>query len=384
MNKITRKIRLALAAIAASVVVAFGAFQAVAADVDTNEVVAVANSADVGLPAASVAATDVISLPPPPQEVDAQAVIVQPFTAQWLARRVGDLCQGGTAVVSLKFVFFILFVFAAYFAAPSRAKPYILLTASVFFYLTFKPAAMVFLAASILSVYAGALLAKKVPCPKVVLFAVVAFNIGVLAFSKYGTYLFTGASIIVPLGISFYTLQAVAYMVDVCKGKIAPERNPLKLFLFLSFFPIIMQGPISRYEQLGSQLWTPHAFSLDALRSGLQLALWGFFKKMVIADRAGIFVDSVFAPDSSAQGFVIVIGAIMYSIQIYADFSGCVDISRGISQCLGIDLAKNFNHPYFAVSVQDFWRRWHISLSSWLKDYVYIPLGGSRKGMVRK
>ena len=145
-----------------------------------------------------------------------------------------------------------------------------------------------------------------------------------------------------------------------------------------------MQGPISRYGQLGPQLWTPHAFSWDRMQSGLELALWGFFKKMVIADRVAMLVDTVFAPGATVEGFPVLLGVIGYSIQIYADFSGCVDICRGISEMLGIDLIQNFKHPYFATSIKDFWRRWHIALSSWLKDYVYIPLGGNRHGTFRK
>lgn len=306
------------------------------------------------------------------------------FSGDWLARRAMTLFGGGTGVVSVKFLFFVAFVFLLYYILPKKTQPYVLLLASVVFYLTFRPVSILFLTASAMSVYVAALLVEFKWHEKIVLPLVVVVNIGLLAFAKYGTCLFSGISIIVPLGISFYTLQAVAYLVDVGRGKFKAERNPLKFFLFISFFPIIMQGPISRYDQLSGQLWCRHRFSIIALRNGLQLVLWGFFKKMVIADRAAIFVDYVFAPGANCAGFLVVLAAVLYSVQIYADFSGCVDISRGIAEALGIDLIKNFNHPYFAVSVKDFWRRWHISLSSWLKDYVYIPLGGNRKGEFRK
>lgn len=306
------------------------------------------------------------------------------FSKEWLTLRAKNLLGGGTGVVSLKFVFFVSLVIFLYYTLPRKVQPYVLLLASVAFYLTFRPVAILFLAASAMSVYAAALLVDLKWHERIVVPFVVVVNIGLLGFAKYGSCLFSGTSIIVPLGISFYTLQAVAYLVDVGRGKFKAERNPLKFLLFISFFPIIMQGPISRYDQLSGQLWCRHRFSIVALRNGLQLMLWGFFKKMVIADRAAIFVDYVFAPGAGCEGFLVVVAAILYSVQIYADFSGCVDISRGIAEALGIDLIKNFNHPYFAVSVKDFWRRWHISLSSWLKDYVYIPLGGNRKGEFRK
>ena len=145
-----------------------------------------------------------------------------------------------------------------------------------------------------------------------------------------------------------------------------------------------MQGPISRYDQLAPELFTPHKFSFERLKSGMLLFMYGVFKKIVIADRAAIFVNQVFGNYNDYQGFEIIIAMVLYTIQIYTDFSGCVDISRGVSEVLGIKLINNFDHPYFAVSIKDFWRRWHISLSTWFRDYIYIPLGGNRKGKLRK
>jgi D-alanyl-lipoteichoic acid acyltransferase DltB (MBOAT superfamily) len=191
-------------------------------------------------------------------------------------------------------------------------------------------------------------------------------------------------SMIVPLGIYVYTLQSISYIVDVYRGKIQAETRLWRYGLFMSFFPIIMQGPISRYDQLAHQLSTPHSLEYTNLKFGAQLILWGYFKKLVIADRAGIVVNQVFNNPSDYYGLVVFLVSCLYLLELYADFSGCVDICRGISKMLGIELMDNFRHPFFSTSVQDFWRRWHISLSSWLRDYLYIPLGGNRKGNVRK
>jgi len=162
------------------------------------------------------------------------------------------------------------------------------------------------------------------------------------------------------------------------------RKNPAKFTLFMAFFPQILQGPIPRFGQLAPQLYAPHRFRYETFCSGMQLMLWGYIQKMVIADRAAVLVDYVYGNAEQFYGITLLTASLFYSLQIYADFSGCVDIERGTAEMFGIDLAKNFERPYFATSIQDFWRRWHISLSSWLRDYVYIPLGGNRKGLARK
>lgn len=192
------------------------------------------------------------------------------------------------------------------------------------------------------------------------------------------------ASLILPLGLAFYTMQIIAYIVDSYNGKITPQHNIFKYALFISFFPQIIQGPIHRYEQLSSQLIEGHSFKEKNFMRGIQLILWGMFLKMMIADRAGVVVDTIFNGYKAYKGLFILIAGTLYSIQLYTDFLSCVTLSKGMSELLGIEIIDNFNHPYFADSVKDFWRRWHISLSSWLKDYVYIPLGGNRKGKVFK
>lgn len=189
---------------------------------------------------------------------------------------------------------------------------------------------------------------------------------------------------VAPVGIAFYSLQLIAYTVDVYKGKTVPEQNPFKFLLFVSFFPQIIQGPIPRYNQLAPQLLEGHRFDEDTFVKGGMLILWGFFLKLCIADKAGIYVDQVFDQFPTYQGAYVLLAGVLYSIQLYTDFLACTSFAQGIAELYGIRLIDNFWHPYFATSIKDFWRRWHISLSSWLRDYIYIPLGGNRKGKGRK
>lgn len=190
--------------------------------------------------------------------------------------------------------------------------------------------------------------------------------------------------IIAPLGISFYTLQIIAYMVDVYYGKIAAQKNLFKYMLFVSFFPQILQGPIPRYNQLQEQLVQGHNFDEKKFTKGICYIIWGFFLKLVIADKAGVFVGNVYSNYPAFAGAYLWVASILYSVQLYTDFLACTTLAQGVSMLFGIELIDNFNHPYFATSVKEFWRRWHISLSTWLKDYIYIPLGGNRNGHFSK
>ena len=183
-----------------------------------------------------------------------------------------------------------------------------------------------------------------------------------------------------PLGISFYTFQSISYVVDVYRGKHKAQGNFFKHALFVSFFPQLLQGPIGRYERLGSQLYEGHSYNLKELQFGVQRILWGFFKKMVLADRVNAAVLLIFHNYWNYGGWYNVLGVLLYSIQLYADFSGGIDIVIGIAQMFGITMDENFRQPYFSKSIGEFWRRWHISLSTWFREYVYIPLGGNRKG----
>lgn len=305
------------------------------------------------------------------------------------------------AVISVSFMAFCIAVFFAYFVLPKVLRPYLLLVASLFFYASFGFESFAFIGASIVSTFACAHITSALKkkgrdrWAKFALCITVIINMGILTAVKYLNYSLSlfgmlldknapSVSLIVPIGVAFYSMQAVSYCVDVFRGKYAPERNIFKYTLYMTFFPIILQGPISRYDQLAHQLFLPHSFSYKRAKSGILLVMFGLFKKIVIADRAALLVNQVFGDYGDYQGIEIIIAALMYTVQIYTDFSGCVDISRGISEVLGITLIDNFDHPYFSVSIKDFWRRWHKSLSAWFKDYIYIPLGGSRKGKIRK
>lgn len=189
---------------------------------------------------------------------------------------------------------------------------------------------------------------------------------------------------LLPVGISFYTFQALSYTMDVYRGDIYAERNFIRYALFVSFFPQLVAGPIERSKNLLRQLAEPKKFNYDEAREGLLLMLWGFFLKIVMADRIAIFVDTVYGDYNTYGGWYIIVATLLFAAQVYCDFSGYSTIAMGTAKILGVNLMENFNAPYLATSVAAFWRNWHISLTSWFKDYLYIPLGGNRKGMARK
>lgn len=212
-----------------------------------------------------------------------------------------------------------------------------------------------------------------------------ALNFGVLAVLKYADFALgmvnrlTGSegkllSLVLPLGISFYTFQTMGYLIDVYRGNVAAERNPAKLALFVSFFPQILQGPISNFAQLQPQLLGEHRFSAKRFGSGAQRMLWGYFKKLVVADLLAPYVTDVLLNYSSYQGLSMWLGIFLFSIRLYADFSGYMDIVCGLCEILGIELRENFDRPFFSKSVAEFWRRWHISLGDWFKNYLYYPI----------
>ena len=183
---------------------------------------------------------------------------------------------------------------------------------------------------------------------------------------------------LLPLGISFYTLQALAYMIDIYRGKYDADRHFGKFMLFMSYFPQIVQGPIARYNQLANQFYEEHSFDYQRVMYGLQLILWGWMKKTIIADRIAIPVQALFDNYTEYHGIMIFLSAAFYGLQVYADFSGGMDIARGVSQIFGIELELNFKQPYFSKSVEEFWRRWHITLGGWMRDYVFYPLSLSK------
>lgn len=186
--------------------------------------------------------------------------------------------------------------------------------------------------------------------------------------------------LLLPVGISFYIFQALSYTIDVYRGDVIVEKNLLRYMVFVSFFPQLVAGPIERSSRLLNQFYEKHYFNYDRVCRGLMMMLWGYFMKMVVADRLAVLVDQVFNYCNYYKGFEILTGAVFFGFQIYCDFAGYSTIAMGASQVMGFELMENFHQPYLATSVADFWRRWHISLTSWFRDYLYIPLGGNRRG----
>ncbi len=234
---------------------------------------------------------------------------------------------------------------------------------------------------------------------KLLLWLSLALNLGILGFFKYYNF-FTDALIdllqgfglhanyrtlyiILPVGISFYTFQTLSYTIDIYRGKLKPSKDPIAFFAFVSFFPQLVAGPIERASNLLPQFEKKRSFDFDQARDGARQMLWGFFKKIVIADNCGILVDTVFADIGGSSGSMILLALCYFSFQIYCDFSGYSDIAIGCAKLFGIGLMDNFKYPYFARNIGEFWRRWHISLSTWFRDYLYIPLGGSRVSQKR-
>lgn len=191
-------------------------------------------------------------------------------------------------------------------------------------------------------------------------------------------------SIVLPVGISFYTFQALGYTIDVYRGEIKAEKNVFRYALFVSFFPQLVAGPIERSKNLLKQLDCEKDFDYENVRDGLMLMLWGFFEKIVIADKAAVVVDNVYNNYANQSGIVIILATFLFAFQIYCDFGGYSHIAIGAAKVLNVDLMNNFRQPYFALNIKDFWSRWHISLSTWFRDYLYIPLGGNRCSRIRK
>lgn len=286
---------------------------------------------------------------------------------------------------SLAFLVFFFISILVYFALPGKAKAAWLLAASYGFALSFGFSCLAYLFASTVLAYAGALLierGREERSRKLWFFLALFLHLGGLCFFKY-----RGAGILLPVGLSFYTFQSVGYLADVYQGKLRAEKSFLHFALFEAFFPKLVQGPIERAQGLLEQLHgleERRDFAAEEVREGCLLALWGLFLKLVIADRLAIPVNAVYSQFGAFGGVELLLATFLYAFQIYCDFAGYTCIARGTARIFGIRLAENFRRPYLADSVQDFWRRWHMSLSSWLRDYIYIPLGGNRKGRLRK
>lgn len=300
---------------------------------------------------------------------------------------------------SIDFIFFLIAVVVVYYAIPlNKYRKLFLLAASYYFYACWNVAFLGLLVFDTIVAYGAGLMMeskekpsrKKVTWPSIVLILAPLFCFKYLNF--FLTAIHDGMSalgiamqvpefeMLLPIGISFYTFISVGYVVDVYLNKIKPEHNVLDFFLFIGFFPQIASGPIGRAPSMLPQFKEKHPFLWDNLARGAKMMLWGFFMKLVVGDRAGIYVDTVFGNFANHNGGSLILATFMYTIQIYCDFAGYSLIAIGSSRIMGYELMTNFRRPYFATSVTDFWRRWHISLSTWFRDYVYIPCGGSRVG----
>jgi len=271
-----------------------------------------------------------------------------------------------------------------------RARLLALLIASIVFYAFGAAADVVYLAAVIALAYAAGLLILARPRWRVAVVALtVALLVAALGYFKYAAFVSSFwrerpvEDLVAPLGISFFTFEVIAYVVDLKRRVATPERSPLRLALFVAVFPHLVSGPIMRPNELLPQLRREIRWRLPTFISGLQLFVEGLAKKRLLADPAGRIVDSVFLAPSDVATSAAWLGAVAYTVQIYGDFAGYTDMGRGIARMIGLELPLNFDSPYAARSISDFWRRWHISLSNWLRDYVYIPLGGNRRGHAR-
>ena len=271
------------------------------------------------------------------------------------------------SLISVTFIIFLIVLLLLYYKVCRKNQWIVLLAASLVFYVWAKPIYLIILLISVLSTWALCLKPSKVK------FAfVVAINLGLLIFFRYGLY-FNLHSLIVPLGMSFYTFMILGYAHDCLGGKITPESNPLKFALFVSYFPQITEGPIGTYQKMAPQLFGEHDFDKKNIGEGLYRILRGCFLKLVIAGRLTYFVDNVFDSVEDLSGLTLVMGVFFYTIELYADFSGYMDIACGASKLFGIDLTENFVRPYLSRNIQEFWRRWHISLNEWFKEHLMMP-----------
>ena len=300
-------------------------------------------------------------------------------------------------LVSNAFMLFVLLALLIYYIVPKKIQWIVLLVFSYAYYIAGGAKFVIFILFSTVVTWTFAFLIEKErekdPAStrlKALLTAGLVLNIGMLGILKYTGFVVENLNallpvtlpmprLLFPLGISFYTFQSSGYLIDVYWNRTKAERNPLRYALFVSFFPQIMQGPISIYDNLAGQLYAPHSFDGTRFVRGAQRILWGLAKKMIIADWAAVFVDAISANPDQYSG-VIGICLLLYYVELYMDFSGAMDVVIGIASLFGIDLAENFRHPYLAVSLQNFWQRWHITLGEWMKRYVFFPVSQSAAG----
>ena len=302
---------------------------------------------------------------------------------------------------SIEFVFFYILVTLTYFILPHKFRWFLLLAASCYFYMAFVPVYILILGFTIVIDYFAGILIENVHGKKRKLYLVMSLvaNIGVLAVFKYYNFLNDNLSlllgsmsvknpmpflkILLPIGLSFHTFQAMSYTIEVYRGNQKAERHFGIYALYVMFYPQLVAGPIERPQNILHQFHEVKKLNYDDVAAGLKLMLWGFFKKLVVADRLGIYVDKVYDHPQAHTGNTFLLATIFFAFQIYCDFSGYSDIAIGAARTMGFKLMTNFRSPYLSKSISEFWSRWHISLSSWFTDYLYIPLGGNRVSVPR-
>lgn len=304
---------------------------------------------------------------------------------------------------SFSFAVFLPVVFILYWIIPHKFRWCFLLIASYYFYMSWNPKYAILILGTTVISYTAAIFIEKYDNKKVkrlFLSSVIFVGLGILFFFKYYNFFldsfgsilemfslqwnYAALNLLLPVGISFYTFQTMSYVIDVYKGKASAEKHFGYYATFISFFPQLVAGPIERTNSLLPQIRKEQKFSYAKATDGLKLMMWGYYKKIVIADTLSRYVDQVYNNLYEYKGLSLVIIVFFFSIQIYCDFSGYSDIAIGTAKLLGIDLMKNFDVPYMSTSIKEFWKRWHISLSTWFRDYVYIPLGGNRCSQMKQ
>ncbi len=298
------------------------------------------------------------------------------------------------SILSLNFIVFLVILATVYFLVPDRFQWIGLLLGSMVFYVMAGGwFALLFIYFTAFSIYAGAVLMARYPeRKKVIMVLDIIINLGILVVLKYGIFILKESAGLVsllgvtmdipeggwilPLGISFYTLQAIGYLVDVYKGRFEPEKNFFRFALFVTFFPQLIQGPFSRFQHLGGQFFEAHKWDYERVKHGVELMVWGYMMKLIVGDRGAILVTAIMDgyEEYGHEGFTIIVAMFIFCFQLYADFFGGMNIVYGVSEILGINLPQNFRQPYFAKSVSEYWRRWHITLGEWMKNYVFYPI----------
>lgn len=304
--------------------------------------------------------------------------------------------------ISVGFFIFIIGTAIIYYILPKRIRWCILLLMSLSFYAISSIKGLMFVAFTVITSYIAALFMYKCDEKRIRkrwLIGCLICNFGILVFLKYCNFAITNfsllmsvfnidipakhVSLLMPMGISFYTFQTMSYVIDVYEKKYEPEKNIFKFALFVSFLPQMLQGPIGRFDRLAPQLFNGNDFELKNVEYGLQRIAWGLAKKLILADRSYVIANSIFSNLNVFSGVHIIVGLLTFSIYEYCDFSGGIDVVIGAAEIFGIKMDENFRQPYFSKSIGEFWRRWHITLGRWFREYVYIPLGGNRKGKAR-